>query len=258
MLSSFNTSRIYAWTYWGQEKCLLFEVPKFSQYFINNICNISVPQCFINDKCISNKVFERYDYFQNFCNIEMISMVCGRKCPSSHNTKLRPGYFTYPPFKKSQKFCRQQFQGHFSLYRENSPVTQTTPEPTLLIWGGWPREIISPSPLATLPNLVLSCLSGHSDSIVIEPFDIILWYSSVPRMPNLLKVHRMLKVILEMAFMAHCTQIWKLNQISLTMISKVAWKCIWCCSWVQRCMTAPHWARRWGNIVQWGMKAWSR
>ena len=27
-----------------------------------------------------------------------------------------------------------------SQHRENSPVTQTTPEPTLLSWGGWPRQ----------------------------------------------------------------------------------------------------------------------
>ena len=33
-----------------------------------------------------------------------------------------------------------------SGYRENSPVTQITPEPTLLSWGGWPREKISPTP----------------------------------------------------------------------------------------------------------------
>ena len=31
-------------------------------------------------------------------------------------------------------------------HRENSPITQTTPEPTLLSWGGWPREKISPHP----------------------------------------------------------------------------------------------------------------
>ena len=33
---------------------------------------------------------------------------------------------------------------------ENSPITQTTPEPTLLSWGGWPLEKNSPPPLATL------------------------------------------------------------------------------------------------------------
>ena len=32
------------------------------------------------------------------------------------------------------------------LHRVNSPVTQTSPEPTLLSWGGGPREKISPHP----------------------------------------------------------------------------------------------------------------
>ena len=41
-------------------------------------------------------------------------------------------------------------------------------------------------------------------------------------------------------FSAHCTQIWKLNRISVIIISKVAWKCIGCWHWVQRCVTAPH------------------
>ena len=43
---------------------------------------------------------------------------------------------------------------------------------------------------------------------------------------------------LDMAFLAHCTQIWKLNRICMTTISKVARKCIWCCGWAQRCATA--------------------
>ena len=54
-----------------------------------------------------------------------------------------------------------------------------------------------------------------------------------------LRFHRILKVILEMAFSAHRTQIWKSNWISMTIISKVAWKCIWCCRQVQRCVTGP-------------------
>ena len=45
------------------------------------------------------------------------------------------------------------------MHRENSPVTQTTPEPTLLSWGGWPLE--------NPPSL---------------------WYSAVPQMPNLLQI----------------------------------------------------------------------
>ena len=64
--------------------------------------------------------------------------------------------------------------------RENSPVTETIPEPTLLTWGGWPhRKKFSPL-LATFPNQVLPHLSGHSDPMVLEPFDITLWYSGVP------------------------------------------------------------------------------
>ena len=60
-------------------------------------------------------------------------------------------------------------------HRENSPVTQTTPEPTLLILGGWQREKKPPlAKLAKLPNTVLSRLSGHSDPIVLEPFDVTL------------------------------------------------------------------------------------
>ena len=91
-------------------------------------------------------------------------------------------------------------------------------------------------PLATLPNLVLSHLSAQSDPIVLKPFDVTLWYSGEPRTPNLLK-------ILEMAFPAHFTQIWKLNRISM--------------------MLPPGPARRdgalqWGEIVQWGLKGWSR
>ena len=56
-------------------------------------------------------------------------------------------------------------------HRENSPVTQTTPEPTRLSWEGWPREKYPTHPpphptppyppLVTLPNPVLSLLSGH-------------------------------------------------------------------------------------------------
>ena len=55
-----------------------------------------------------------------------------------------------------------------------------------------------------------------------------------------LRFHRILKMILEMAFSAHCTQIWKLSRIYMTNFSKVARKCIWCCHRAQRCMTTPY------------------
>ena len=86
-----------------------------------------------------------------------------------------------------------------------------------------------------------------------------LWcYSGVPRMSNLLKISSDIENDLEMAFSAHCTMIWKLNRISSTSMSKVAIKCIWCCGCDQWCAMAPRCARRWGKIVQRGIKVWSR
>ena len=75
-----------------------------------------------------------------------------------------------------------------SKHRENSPVTQTTTQPTLLTWGGGPWKKKFPPTLAMLPNPVLLHLSGHSDPIVLKPFDVTLWYSCVPPTPNLLKI----------------------------------------------------------------------
>ena len=95
-------------------------------------------------------------------------------------------------------------------------------------------------PLAMLPNLVLSCLSGHSETLLfsnplMSPFD-----SEVCHECEICwRFHGILKVILEMAFLAHCTQIRKLNRISMTIISKVAWKCIWCCGQVQHAWWLP-------------------
>ena len=54
-----------------------------------------------------------------------------------------------------------------------------------------------------------------------------------------LRFHRILNVILEMAFSSHCTPIWKLNRICTTIINKVTRKCIWCCHRAQRCVTSP-------------------
>ena len=54
-----------------------------------------------------------------------------------------------------------------------------------------------------------------------------------------LRFHRILKVILEMAFSSHCMPIWKLNGISTTIINKVTRKYIWCCHRAQRCVTSP-------------------
>ena len=70
----------------------------------------------------------------------------------------------------SKILLRRYASPNLNIHRENSPVTQTTLELKLLSWAGWPREKTSPHPcMAMLPNLVLSCLSGHSDPIVLEP-----------------------------------------------------------------------------------------
>ena len=140
-----------------------------------------------------------------------------------------------------------------SLHRENCPITQSTPEPTLSSWGGWPceKQFRHPWPLSK-PSLitVLSCLSGHWDRIVLEFFDV----SQVCHEYQIRsRFHWIWKIILEMAFSAHCISIWNLNRISRTSISKIAPKCIWYCSWVQWCATAPRYAHRWGKIVQWSM-----
>ena len=110
------------------------------------------------------------------------------------------------------------FISHF-IHRENSPVTQTTPESTLLSWEGWPHEIHPPHPWpccqtrfyldyqATQTLLFSNHLMSLFDTQVYHECQICLSF------------YRILKVILEMAFSAHCTQVWNLNQISMTIIN---------------------------------------
>ena len=157
---------------------------------------------------------------------------------------------------------------HSYIHRENSPITQTIPEPTLLSRGGWPHPHTQtphphshPHPTPHWPRCQTRSYRAYQatqtplfSNTLVSPFDTQVCH----KRQICFRIHRILKVVLEMAFSAHCTQIWKLNRISMTIISKVTRKCIWCCGWVQRCVTASHWARRWGNIVKWGMKAWSR
>ena len=51
---------------------------------------------------------------------------------------------------------RTNRQRAFHSHRENSPVTQTTPEPTLLCWSGWPREKLFPHPWSRCkPGLIV-------------------------------------------------------------------------------------------------------
>ena len=49
-------------------------------------------------------------------------------------------------------FIIQQSLDTKTVHRENNPVTQTIPEPTLLSWGGWPRETPPPPPHPPTPS----------------------------------------------------------------------------------------------------------
>ena len=62
-----------------------------------------------------------------------------------------------------------------SQHRENSPVTQTTPEPTLLSWGGWPREKRIRQSIQytyTLNGIVLEAVANQKDLGVIVSDDL--------------------------------------------------------------------------------------
>ena len=50
-----------------------------------------------------------------------------------------------------EHFCRW-----LAIHFENSPVTQTMPEPTLLSWGSWPRDKFPPLPPGHTASPVLS------------------------------------------------------------------------------------------------------
>ena len=106
---------------------------------------------------------------------------------------------------------------------ENSSVTQTIPEPTLLSLGGWPREKSPPPPppptLGHTVSPVLSRLSGHLDPIVLKPFNLAQVCHGNKICPKLALTW---KLTLELTFPAHCISNWKLNGISRTNISKVS------------------------------------
>ena len=114
-----------------------------------------------------------------------------------------------------------------------------------------------PPPLATLRGQTRSYRAYHAtqtplfSNLLMLPLDTEVCHES----QICLRFHRILNVILEMAFSAHCTSIWKLNPIPRSVISKVVQKCIWCCGQVQRCVMASRWARRWGKLCS---GAWKR
>ena len=110
---------------------------------------------------------------------------------------------------------------NLTQYRENRPVTQTTPDRTLLIWGGWQHE---PPPYtldhAAKPGLNALIRPLNSDPIVIEPFDVTLWHSGEPRTPNLLKISSDIESDFRNGFFA-----WRLPKLAGGgMLCSGAWK----------------------------------
>ena len=105
-------------------------------------------------------------------------------------------------------------------HREISPVTQTTPDPTLSSWGGWPREK-SPPPRHPWthgkPGLIV--LNRATQTLLFsKPFDLVqvCHGNKICSKPALTW-----KLTLVLAFPAHCISNWKLNGISRTNINKV-------------------------------------
>ena len=81
-------------------------------------------------------------------------------------------------------------------HRENSTVTRTTPEPTLLSWGGWPCE--THPPLAMQPNPVLSRLSATQTPLFSNPLMLPIDTQVCHERQICWRFHWILKVILEM------------------------------------------------------------
>ena len=179
------------------------------------------------------------------------------------------------------------------FHRENSPVTLTSPEPTLLSWGGEPREKIpipppptpttppphTPTPTPTPPPTptptpppppppppphppplaTRQARSYHANwatqtLLFSKPFDL----AQVCHGNKICsKAALTWKLTLVLAFPVHCISNWKLNGISRTNISKNTSNAASERPLPFRCATDPLQARRWGENVQWGMKAWS-
>ena len=86
-------------------------------------------------------------------------------------------------------------------HRENSPITQTSPEPTLLSWGGGPCEKFFPHPLAT--RQAQSCHANWATQTLLfsKPLDLaqVCHGNKICSKPALTW-----KMTLVLAFPAHC------------------------------------------------------
>ena len=82
-------------------------------------------------------------------------------------------------------WCRQATSHYLSQCWPRSMSPYGIIRPQWVKLGRMTAQIkFPPPPQPLLPNSVLSCLSGHSDPIILIPCDVTLWHSGVPWMPN--------------------------------------------------------------------------
>ena len=107
----------------------------------------------------------------------------------------------------------------FSLpHRENSPITQTTPEPTLSSWGGWPREKSPPHPWPHNKPGLIALIGPLRPYCSQSPLILLRCITEIKFAQNLCWLGN----TLVLTFPAHWISNQKLNGIYWTNISKVA------------------------------------
>ena len=79
---------------------------------------------------------------------------------ASSYTKKTSVLHDHLPTVQLSNFAWQYYHG--SCHRENSPITETTPEPTLSSWGGWPcRNKICSKPALTWKLTLVLTFPAH-------------------------------------------------------------------------------------------------
>ena len=104
-----------------------------------------------------------------------------------------------------------------SIHRENSPLLKPPQSPHCYL-GAVDHAKFFPLTPGHTASPVLSSSSGHSDPIVLKPFDLVQMCHGNKICSKLASTW---KLTLELSFPAHCISNWKLNGISRTNISKV-------------------------------------
>ena len=141
---------------------------------------------------------------------------------SSQFKQSNPGLSQQQPRAAEQsslsRTCTAKYNYLNTLHRENSPVTQTTPEPTLLSWGGLPRGNFPPHPRPHSKPALIAFIWPFRPYCSQSPLILLRRVTEIKFAQNLRWLGNL---TLELVFPAHCISNWKLNGISRTNISKV-------------------------------------